>query len=114
MASDGKQESTDERRASNPPDFSDQEQESARNALVEFESARYDSCLSCLAKLDDLRPKDVKVAHNKAVAEFHKSGCEKTEDLLKALNSVKKKVQYIVIQIGFAVYMPSHFSSLHT
>ena len=92
MSSDAKQDSTEERGGSNPPDFSDQEQELARNALIEFESARYDTCLSYLSKLEDLRPKDVKVVHNKAVAEFYKSGCEKTEDLLKALNSVKKKV----------------------
>ncbi|CAB3987599.1 CCR4-NOT transcription complex subunit 10 [Paramuricea clavata] len=94
MASDGKHESTDERRGSNPPDFSDQEQELARNALTEFESARYDTCLGSLSKLEDLRPKDAKVAHNKAVAEFYKSGCEKTEDLLKTLNSVKKKMNH--------------------
>ena len=94
MASDGKQDGNDEQRGSNPPDFSDQEQELARNALVEFESSRYDACLSCLSKLEELRPKDLNVAHNKAVAEFYKSGCEKTEDLLKALNNVKKKVYY--------------------
>ena len=92
MASDGKHVSTDERRGSNPPDFSDQEQELARNALTEFESGRYDTCLGSLSKLEDLRPKDVKVVHNKAVAEFYKSGCEKTEDLLKTLNNIKKKV----------------------
>ena len=92
MSSDAKQDSSDEKGGNNPPDFSDQEQELARNALIEFESARYDASLSYLSKLEDLRPKDVKVAHNKAVTEFYKSGCEETEDLLKALNSVKKKV----------------------
>ena len=92
MASDGKQDSSDERRGSNPPDFSDQEQELAQNALTEFEFGRYDTCLGCLARLEDLRPKDLKVAHNKAVTEFYKSGCEKTDDFLKALNNIKKKV----------------------
>ena len=93
MASDGKPESSDERKSSNPPDFSDHEQDLARNALIEFESARYDACLNSLSTLEGLRPKDVKVMHNKAVAEFYKSGCEKTDDLLKAFNNVKKKMK---------------------
>lgn len=92
MASDAKVETVDENKGSNTPDFSDQEQELARNALVEFESSRYDVCLNFLSKLEDIRPKDIKVAHNRAVAEFYKSGCEKTDELLKALNNVRKKV----------------------
>ena len=104
MASDGKQESSDER-GSNPPDFSDQEQELARNALIEFESARYDASLSCLSTLEGLRPNDAKVAHNKAVTEFYKSGCERTDDLLKSLNSVKRKVYYRVISVQIFTFL---------
>ena len=92
MASEGKEEAGEDHRGGGTPDFSDQEQDFAQNALVEFEAAHYDACLTNLSKLEDLRPKDVKVAHNRAVAEFYKSGCEKTEDLLKALNGIKKKV----------------------
>ncbi|XP_028392789.1 CCR4-NOT transcription complex subunit 10-like [Dendronephthya gigantea] len=94
MASEGKEEPSEERRGSGTPDFSDQEQDFAQKALQQFEAANYDACLSSLSKLEELRPKDTKVLHNKAVAEFYKSGCERTDDLLKALNGLKKKMNH--------------------
>ena len=111
MASDGKPESSDERKSNNPPDFSDHEQDLARNALIEFESARYDACLNSLSTLESLRPKDVKVMHNKAIAEFYKSGCEKTDDLLKALNNVKKKVCYTKYYLEILEFFKNRTSS---
>ena len=77
------------------PDFTDQEQELAHHAFLEFEGCHYDACLNFLSKLEDLRPKDMKVLHNKAVAEFYKSGCTRTEEFLKALQVIKKKVRFL-------------------
>ena len=91
-ASEGKSDKNGEQKGKRSPDFSDQEQDFAHNALVEFEACRYDACLVLLSKLEDLRPKDMKVLHNKAVAEFYKSGCTKTDEFLKALQVIKKKV----------------------
>ena len=94
MDGEGKTEASSEQKRDTSLDFSDQEEELARNALAEFEGCRYDICLHFLSKLEDLRPKDKKVLHNKAVAEFYKSGCTKTEEFLKALQAIKKKVSY--------------------
>lgn len=94
MEGEGKTETSSEQKGDTSLDFSDQEEELARNALTEFEGCRYDICLHFLSKLEDLRPKDKKVLHNKAVAEFYKSGCTKTEEFLKALQAIKKKVSF--------------------
>lgn len=94
MEGEGKSEMSLEQKGKISPDFSDQEEELARNALTEFEGFRYDTCLYFLSKLEDIRPKDTKVLHNKAVAEFYKSGCTKTEEFLKALHAIKKKMNH--------------------
>ncbi|XP_076288997.1 CCR4-NOT transcription complex subunit 10 [Lasioglossum baleicum] len=62
--------------------------ELAQNALTEFQKGAYSSCLSYLNKLETLKPKDLKVMHNKVVVEYYKSDLKKTELLRKSLNAI--------------------------
>ncbi|XP_078036029.1 CCR4-NOT transcription complex subunit 10 [Augochlora pura] len=62
--------------------------ELAQNALSEFQKGAYTSCLSYLNKLETLRPKDLKVMHNKVVVECYKNDLKKTELLRKSLNAI--------------------------
>lgn len=50
---------------------------------------RYESCLSILKKLMEVRYEDVRVAHNKAVAEYLLSNLTKTDEFRKVLQNVE-------------------------
>ncbi|XP_033221852.1 CCR4-NOT transcription complex subunit 10 isoform X2 [Belonocnema kinseyi] len=67
---------------------SDEERDLAANALSEFQKGAYALCLTYLNRLEALRPKDVKVMHNKVVAEYYKSDLKKTELVKKSLNAM--------------------------
>lgn len=71
-----------------PAVITEQERELAQNALSEFQKGAYVSCLSYLNKLETLRPKDLKVMHNKVVVECYKNDLKKTELLRKSLNAI--------------------------
>ncbi|CAK9803883.1 CCR4-NOT transcription complex subunit 10 [Anthophora plagiata] len=71
-----------------PGVITEQERELAQNALSEFQKGVYASCLSYLNKLETLRPKDLKVMHNKVVVECYKNDLKKTELLRKSLNAI--------------------------
>ncbi|CAL7936013.1 unnamed protein product [Xylocopa violacea] len=71
-----------------PGVITEQERELAQNALSEFQKGAYASCLSYLNKLETLRPKDLKVMHNKVVVECYKNDLKKTELLRKSLNAI--------------------------
>ncbi|XP_076226498.1 CCR4-NOT transcription complex subunit 10 isoform X2 [Nomia melanderi] len=71
-----------------PGTLTEQECELAQNALSEFHKGSYTSCLSYLNKLETLRPKDLKVMHNKVVVECYKNDLKKTELLRKSLNAI--------------------------
>eukprot|EP00128_Syssomonas_multiformis_P002494 Colp12_sorted_trinity150504_noHs@20186 len=62
---------TNNKEWNSPP--SDKEEQLAERARKEFESRRYDACISCLTELSKLRPKDPKVVHNLAVSKFLKA-----------------------------------------
>ena len=68
--------------------ISDEERDLAQNALSEFQKGAYASCLTYLSKLEALRPKDLKVTHNKVVTEYYKSDLKKTEVVKKSLNAI--------------------------
>ncbi|XP_024943516.1 CCR4-NOT transcription complex subunit 10 isoform X2 [Cephus cinctus] len=68
--------------------LSEQERDLAQNALIEFQKGTYSVCLSYLNKLETLRPKDLKVMHNKVVAEYYKSDLKKTELIKKSLKAI--------------------------
>lgn len=71
-----------------PAVVTEQERELAQNALAEFQKVAHTNCLSFLNKLETLRPKDLKVMHNKVVVECYKNDLKKTELLRKSLNAI--------------------------
>ncbi|XP_076671022.1 CCR4-NOT transcription complex subunit 10 [Andrena cerasifolii] len=71
-----------------PAVITEQERELAQNALAEFQKGACTNCLSFLNKLETLRPKDLKVMHNKVVVECYKNDLKKTELLRKSLNAI--------------------------
>lgn len=73
---------------SSAPIISEQERELAQNALADFQKGQYVTCLGCLNKLETLRPKDLKVTHNKVVVEYYKGELKKTELMKKSLNAI--------------------------
>uniref|UniRef100_A0AAR2J5Y1 CCR4-NOT transcription complex subunit 10 n=1 Tax=Pygocentrus nattereri TaxID=42514 RepID=A0AAR2J5Y1_PYGNA len=56
------------------PGVSDQEKEMATNAFEAFTAGNYDESLKQLESLQELNKEDYKIAMNKAVAEFYKTG----------------------------------------
>uniref|UniRef100_A0A4W5NDS7 CCR4-NOT transcription complex subunit 10 n=1 Tax=Hucho hucho TaxID=62062 RepID=A0A4W5NDS7_9TELE len=70
------------------PGISDQEKAIAANALEAFTAGNYDESLKHLGKLQELNKEDYKIALNKAIAEFYKSGqtttCTLKQTLIKA------------------------------
>lgn len=68
--------------------ITEHERELAQNALGDFQKGAYSSCSSNLNKLEALRPKDLKVMHNKVVSEYYKSDLKKTEVFKKSLNAI--------------------------
>lgn len=68
--------------------ITEQERDLAQNALLEFQKKSYTTCLTYLNKLEALRPKDLKVIHNKIIVEYYKSDLKKTELARKTLNAI--------------------------
>uniref|UniRef100_A0A0C9RUB3 CCR4-NOT transcription complex subunit 10 n=1 Tax=Fopius arisanus TaxID=64838 RepID=A0A0C9RUB3_9HYME len=68
--------------------ITEQERDLAQSALAEFQKRSYGSCLTYLNKLETLRPKDLKVMHNKVIVEYYKNDLKKTELAGKSLNAI--------------------------
>jgi CCR4-NOT transcription complex subunit 10 len=79
---------------SNDPNsqISEQERDLAQQALNEFNKGNFALCLQHLSRLETSRPNDVKVMHNRAVAEYYKSELKKTDLFRKTLNQVCQQV----------------------
>ncbi|XP_053736660.1 CCR4-NOT transcription complex subunit 10 isoform X2 [Synchiropus splendidus] len=75
-----------------PPGITDQEKEMAAGAYEAFQTARYDESLKHLAALQELTKADYKIAMNKAVVEFYKSGQTTTGALKQKLLAIKNQV----------------------
>ncbi|XP_066592790.1 CCR4-NOT transcription complex subunit 10-B [Prorops nasuta] len=71
-----------------PAVIAEQERELAQNALAEFQKGAYSVSLTYLNKLETLRPKDLKVMHNKVIVEYFKNDLKKTELIRKSLNAI--------------------------
>jgi len=69
------------------------EKELAAKAKSEFNKGNYSACLQLLEKLPSDKNGDLKLTHNKAVAEFYKGGLKKTEAFQKALKTVFEKAK---------------------
>ncbi|XP_076844616.1 CCR4-NOT transcription complex subunit 10 isoform X3 [Brachyhypopomus gauderio] len=84
------------------PGISDQEKEMATNAYEAFTSGNYDESLRQLESLQELNKEDYKIAMNKAVAEFFRSGQTTTGTLRQTLMTIKKQMHSAVEDIdGF-------------
>ncbi|XP_035678985.1 CCR4-NOT transcription complex subunit 10-like [Branchiostoma floridae] len=68
--------------------ITDEERELAGKALLQFESGKYDAALNTISRLEETRQNDHKVLHNRAVVEFHKSNCTKTDEFRQRLQTV--------------------------
>lgn len=66
--------------------------ELARQAKEAFDNHRYESCLSTLNKLMEIRRHDKRVAHNRAVARYLLSNLTVTDEFRKNLQSLKAQV----------------------
>lgn len=72
--------------------FSDQDREIAQIALSEFNCGNYAACLQNLMKLEASCGQDVKLGHNKAIAEYFKSELRKTDQFRKSFSSLCAQV----------------------
>ncbi|KAM9488075.1 CCR4-NOT transcription complex subunit 10 isoform 3-T3 [Clarias gariepinus] len=81
------------------PGISDQEKEMATNAFEAFTSGNYDDALKQLESLQELNKDDYKIAMNKAVTEFYRSGQTTTSTLKQTLMMIKNQVHSAVEDI---------------
>ena len=87
--------------------FTTEEDQLAKQAYEAFQNQSYESCLSCLTKLVELRPTDPRVLHNRysschvyitskcvprAVAKYCLSNLTLTDDFRKSLNFISQRV----------------------
>ena len=70
----------------------EEERQLAQQARTEFDNAQYDACLSTLNRLGTKRGQDLKVSHNRAVAEYYKGGFTRTDDFKATLSNITAKV----------------------
>ncbi|XP_046872286.1 CCR4-NOT transcription complex subunit 10 isoform X2 [Hypomesus transpacificus] len=81
------------------PGMSDQEKEMAASALEAFTAGNYDVSLKHLQHLQELNKEDYKIALNRAIAEFYKSGQTTTSTLNQTLLAMKNQVHTSVEDI---------------
>uniref|UniRef100_A0A3B4TIC4 CCR4-NOT transcription complex subunit 10 n=1 Tax=Seriola dumerili TaxID=41447 RepID=A0A3B4TIC4_SERDU len=72
--------------------MTDQEKEMAASAYEAFSAGKYDESLKNLETLQELNKEDYKIAMNKAVVEFYKSGQTTTGTLKQTLMAMKNQV----------------------
>ncbi|KAM5547986.1 hypothetical protein ABKV19_002118 [Rosa sericea] len=63
----------------------------AQDALLQFQSGKFDQCLTALHECLKRKPADPKIFHNIGLAEFYRDGCSDPKRLLEVLNDVKKR-----------------------
>ncbi|XP_015212573.2 CCR4-NOT transcription complex subunit 10 isoform X1 [Lepisosteus oculatus] len=76
--------------------ITDREKELAASAFQAFSSGSYDECVKHLEHLQEWNKDDYKIAMNKAIAEFYKSGQTTTDTLKQALATMKNQVHAAV------------------
>lgn len=67
--------------------------ELAQQAKEAFDNHRYESCLSTLNKLMEMRRHDKRVAHNRSVARYLLSNLTLTDEFRKNLQTLKTQVR---------------------
>ncbi|XP_008242819.1 PREDICTED: CCR4-NOT transcription complex subunit 10 [Prunus mume] len=63
----------------------------AQDALLQFQSGKFDQCLTALSECLKRKPNDPKIFHNIGLSEFYRDGCSHPKRLLDVLNDVKKR-----------------------
>ncbi|KAM0974388.1 hypothetical protein ACFX2C_017572 [Malus domestica] len=61
----------------------------AQDALLQFQSGKFDQCLTALSECLKRKPNDPKISHNIGLVEFYRDGCSDPKRLLDVLNDVK-------------------------
>ncbi|KAM4632804.1 CCR4-NOT transcription complex subunit 10 isoform 2-T2 [Polymixia lowei] len=84
---------------SSSPGMTDQEKEMAASAFEAFTFGKYDESLKHLENLQEMNKEDYKIAMNKAIAEFYKSGQTTTGTLKQTLMTMKNQVHTSVEDI---------------
>lgn len=84
--------------------------ELAQQAKEAFDNHRYESCLSTLNKLMEVRRHDKRVAHNRAVARYLLSNLTLTDEFRKNLQTLKAQVRNVPMAEPYMIsYLPVHF-----
>lgn len=83
-----------EKKEEDSKSLSADKQEISISAYLALKKGQYDSSIINLKKLQKNHPGDFKLMHNRAIAEFYKSGQTKTSDLKKNLAKVKSQFFY--------------------
>uniref|UniRef100_A0A3Q3NCD0 CCR4-NOT transcription complex subunit 10 n=1 Tax=Labrus bergylta TaxID=56723 RepID=A0A3Q3NCD0_9LABR len=78
--------------SSSSPGVTDQEKEVAASAYESFSAGKYEESLKQLEALQELNKEDYKIALNRAVVEFYKSGQTTTGTLKQTLLAMKNQV----------------------
>ena len=79
---------------------SEHELELAKTAKEAFDHHRYESCLSALNKLLDVRRHDARVAHNRAVAQYLLSNLTLTDEFRRSLRAVNMQVWWGLVHVS--------------
>ena len=77
--------------------MADHEVDLAELAKRNFEEQSFESCLSTVNKLCDLKKSDPKVLHNRAVAHYYLSNLTLTDDFKKVLYQVDQQMGTYII-----------------
>ncbi|KAK5647472.1 hypothetical protein RI129_002364 [Pyrocoelia pectoralis] len=88
---------------------SEQEREIAQTALTEFQKFNYAACLQSINKLES-RTFDLKVAHNKLVAEYYKSDLRSTEAFQKNLVSFYSQFKLRLEKLDDVDHCVAHYN----
>lgn len=80
--------------------------ELAQQAKEAFDNHRYESCLSTLNKLMELRRHDKRVAHNRSVARYLLSNLTLTDEFRKNLQTLKAQVRKGRLLAQFCINTP--------
>ncbi|XP_060523703.1 CCR4-NOT transcription complex subunit 10 isoform X2 [Cylas formicarius] len=102
--------------------ISDYEKDLGEHALAEFKKKNYAGCLQIINKLENSRPNDFKVLHNKIVIEYYKTDLKKSETFQKSLTALcnhfkikvdkLEEIDYCIAQFNQALllYHQRHFT----
>ena len=86
--------------------MADHEVDLAELAKRNFEEQNFESCLSTVNKLCDLKKSDPKVLHNRAVAHYYLSNLTLTDDFKKVLYQVEQQMGKCFIHTFYSTVEP--------